>query len=103
MLCKKREMNGCEPWMKREGLYTSGVVGNETTYMRYIKQELCSMSPCLKQCLQIWNNIPMFETTSTYPMVSSHGQIISYLMSDHGQTIGFSINTCSPLFILTNF
>jgi len=37
MLCKIREMDECTPWMKREGPYTSGVVGSETTYMGYIK------------------------------------------------------------------
>jgi len=25
--CKKRDMDGCAPWMKIDGLYTSGVVG----------------------------------------------------------------------------
>jgi len=27
MPCKKRDMDGCAPWMKRDGLYISGVVG----------------------------------------------------------------------------
>jgi len=33
----KKEMDGCTPWMKREALYTSGVVGRETTHMEYVK------------------------------------------------------------------
>jgi len=43
MLCKKREIDGCALWMKRDGLYTSTVVGSETIHIGYIKQELCSM------------------------------------------------------------
>jgi len=27
MPCNKRDIDGCVPWMKRVGLYTSGVVG----------------------------------------------------------------------------
>jgi len=42
-LQKEREMDGCITLMKRDGLYTSGVVGNETIHMGYVKQELCSM------------------------------------------------------------
>jgi len=29
MLCEKKEMDGCASWMKREGIYTSGVVGSK--------------------------------------------------------------------------
>jgi len=43
MLCQKREMDGCVPWMKSDGLYTSGVVGREPIHMGYVKQELFSM------------------------------------------------------------
>jgi len=43
MLCKKREMDGCTPWMKRDGLYTSGVVGRQTIHMGFIKEELYLM------------------------------------------------------------
>jgi len=43
MLCHKREMDGCAPWMKRDGLYTSGVGLRVTIHMGYIKEELCSM------------------------------------------------------------
>ncbi len=43
MLFKKKWMdeNGCVPWMKTDGLYTSGEVGRETIDMGYIKQKLC--------------------------------------------------------------
>jgi len=67
--------NGCVPWMKRVGLYTSGVVGRETIHMGYIKQKLCSSevskktSTCLKQNLYVWKNMYMLETTSTCTMV----------------------------------
>jgi len=37
MLCNKKEMDGCTSWMKREGLYTSGMVGSETPHMGYVK------------------------------------------------------------------
>jgi len=43
MPCKKRDMDECAPWMKRVGLYTSGVVGRETIHMGYVQLELCSM------------------------------------------------------------
>jgi len=43
MLCKKKDMDACAPWIKRAGLYTSEVVGRETIYMGYIQQELYSM------------------------------------------------------------
>jgi len=43
MLCKRREMDGCTPWMKRDGLYINGVVGGETIHMGYKEKELCSM------------------------------------------------------------
>jgi len=33
MPCKKKDMDGCTPWMKRGGLYISGVVGREAIYM----------------------------------------------------------------------
>jgi len=36
MPCTKRDMNGCAQWMKRVGLYTSGVARRETIYMGYI-------------------------------------------------------------------
>jgi len=39
----KRKIDGCTLCMKRDGLFTSGIVGNETTYMGYVKQELCSI------------------------------------------------------------
>jgi len=35
ILCQKREMEGYTPWMKRDGLYTSEVVGSETIYIGY--------------------------------------------------------------------
>jgi len=40
MLCKKREIDGCAPWKKRDGLYASWVVGSQTIHMGYVKQEL---------------------------------------------------------------
>jgi len=43
MPCYKKDIDGCAPWMKRVGLYTSGVVGRETIYMGYVQLELCSM------------------------------------------------------------
>jgi len=33
---QKRDMNGCIPWMKRAGLYTSGVIERETIHMGYV-------------------------------------------------------------------
>jgi len=33
MLCKKSDMDGCAPWMKRDGLYINGIVGRETIHM----------------------------------------------------------------------
>jgi len=42
-LAKKKDMDGCAPWMKRDSLYTSRVVGRETIHMGYVLQELCSM------------------------------------------------------------
>jgi len=35
-LAKNRDMDGCALWIKRDGLYTSGVVGRETIHMRYV-------------------------------------------------------------------
>jgi len=43
LLCQKRKMDGCAPWMKRDGLYTSEVVRSETIHMGYVKQELYSI------------------------------------------------------------
>jgi len=37
MPCTKRDMDGCVQWMKRDGLYTSGVARRETIYMEYIR------------------------------------------------------------------
>jgi len=34
---ENKEMDGCVSWMKREGLYTSGVVGSETTHIENVK------------------------------------------------------------------
>jgi len=39
----KREMNGCALWMRRDGLYTSQVVGSKTINIGYIKQDMYSM------------------------------------------------------------
>jgi len=33
---KKGGIDGCTPQMKRDGLYTSGVVGKETIHMGYV-------------------------------------------------------------------
>jgi len=49
-------------WMKRDGLYTSGVVGSEIIHMGYVKQELCMSKKtlrCLKQLLDVLNNVEM--------------------------------------------
>jgi len=43
MPCKKKDMDGCVPWMKRASLHTSGVVGRETIHMEYVQQELSPM------------------------------------------------------------
>jgi len=42
ILCKKKGMDGYTIWMKKEALYTSGVVGSKTTHMGYVMQELYS-------------------------------------------------------------
>jgi len=44
MPCKKRDMDECAPWMKRDSLYTSGVVGREIIHMGYVQLELYSIS-----------------------------------------------------------
>jgi len=45
---KKNKIDGCASWMKREGLYTSRVVGSETTHMGYLKRIVFDVK-CLKQ------------------------------------------------------
>jgi len=41
MPCIKMNMDGCTQWMKRVGLYTSGVARRETIYMEYIYGNNC--------------------------------------------------------------
>jgi len=81
---KKREIDGCTSWMKREGLLYKWGGKGKTTHMEYVKQEFCSkihmskiMCKCRKKRPHVWTNVhmqcdevPMFELSH----ILCHGQ-----------------------------